>query len=175
MIRYFRKEKWSPYLVGGLIGCLLTALVAFNHTIGASTAIARVAALIENGLNSAHVKKTPYFSKLLGDGVVFNWSVVFIIGVFLGAFISSKLVLNKSIRGETLWVHAFGKSKIVRHVGAFIGGFLLLFGARVANGCTSGHAISGGAQLSITSFVFMLTLFAVGIPVSHLLYKRRVL
>ncbi len=173
MIQYLKRDKWSPYLVGALIGCLLTGLVVSKHTIGASTAIARVAALIENGVSSTHVKQTPYFSKLLEDGLIFNWSILFLLGLFLGAWTSSKLVQNKSDYKEGTLVSAFGVSKIVRKITAFIGGFLLLFGARMANGCTSGHAISGGAQLSITSFVFMLTLFAVGIPVSHLLYKRR--
>jgi len=173
MINYLRKDKWSPYLVGALIGCLLTGLVACNHTIGASTAIARVAALIENGVSSTHVKSTPYFFKLLQDGLFFNWSVLFLVGIFLGAWTSSKLVQNKSSRVEGIWISAFGHGKFFRNIAAFIGGFFLLFGARVANGCTSGHAISGGAQLSIASFVFMLTIFSVGIPVSHFLYKRR--
>jgi uncharacterized membrane protein YedE/YeeE len=56
---------------------------------------------------------------------------------------------------------------------AFAGGALLLFGARLAGGCTSGHVISGIAQLTIGSFIFGMAVFASGILTARTLYKRR--
>ena len=56
---------------------------------------------------------------------------------------------------------------------AFVGGALLLFGARLAGGCTSGHMISGIAQLTIGSFIFGISIFASGIVTARMLYKRR--
>ena len=60
-----------------------------------------------------------------------------------------------------------------RMVMGFIGGFILLLGARIAGGCTSGHCISGGLQLAVSGWVFMIALFAVGIPAAMMIYKKR--
>jgi uncharacterized membrane protein YedE/YeeE len=46
---------------------------------------------------------------------------------------------------------------------AFAGGLLMLFGARIADGCTSGHGSSGSAQLAFGSFVAIGAMFAGGI------------
>ena len=51
---------------------------------------------------------------------------------------------------------------------SFIGGFLVILGARFAGGCTSGHAISGGIQLAASGYLFMLGVFALGIPTAFL-------
>lgn len=55
---------------------------------------------------------------------------------------------------------------------AFVGGFLLLFGARLAGGCTSGHIITGMTQLATASFLFAAVVFAVGIPVAKFINSR---
>ena len=54
----------------------------------------------------------------------------------------------------------------------FLGGFLVLFGARMAGGCTTGHVLSGMAQLSIAGFLFAAAVFAGGIPTALLLKRR---
>jgi len=58
-------------------------------------------------------------------------------------------------------------------VHAFLGGALLLFGSRLAGGCTSGHMMSGISQLTIGSFVFGISIFVSGIITAHILYKKR--
>ncbi len=172
MKEFFKQDRWSPYLVGILIGLLLTLLLTAGYTIGVSTAVARAGALIENIFAAKHLEKTPYFRALLSDKVILDWKILFIIGIFLGSFIASKLAPKSKLSHNTVWVRQFGVSPRKRKFFAFIGGIFLLFGARVANGCTSGHAISGGAQLSLTSWVFMLSLFAVGIPTSMYIYSK---
>ncbi|MCH9621599.1 MAG: hypothetical protein S4CHLAM20_10230 [Chlamydiia bacterium] len=172
MKAFLKKEVWSPYLVGAFIGLLLTALLSIGYKIGVSTGISRVGALVEQVVSGSHIESTPYFAGLLSDYVIFNWKILFIVGMFLGAYASARLTPKKNEASNTLWTKAFGTSKARRNVAAFAGGFLLLFGARLANGCTSGHAISGGAQLAVTSWVFMMALFAVGIPTSLLMYRK---
>ena len=172
MKKFLLRDRWSPYLVGSLIGFLLTFLVTAGYTIGVSTGVARVAALLENTLAHSHLQKTPYFLGLLADRVILDWKILFIIGIFFGALIASKLSSKNNLVTNTIWVNQFGTSKSKRKFAAFLGGFFLLFGARLANGCTSGHAISGGAQLSLTSWVFMLSLFAVAIPTSMYIYSK---
>ncbi|MDQ7055386.1 MAG: YeeE/YedE thiosulfate transporter family protein [Persephonella sp.] len=46
---------------------------------------------------------------------------------------------------------------------AFLGGFLLIFGARMAGGCTSGLMFSGGMQLAVSSLLFCIFAFAGGL------------
>ena len=50
-----------------------------------------------------------------------------------------------------------------------VGGFLVGFGARWANGCTSGHAISGLANLQLSSLVVVIGFFIGGLVSAHLL------
>jgi uncharacterized membrane protein YedE/YeeE len=54
---------------------------------------------------------------------------------------------------------------------AGIGGVLVLFGARMAGGCTSGHGLSGGLQLALSSWVFLITMFIVGVLFAALLFR----
>jgi hypothetical protein len=49
------------------------------------------------------------------------------------------------------------------------GGFLVGFGARYAGGCTSGHAISGLADLQIPSLVAVIGFFVGGLFVTFVL------
>lgn len=59
------------------------------------------------------------------------------------------------------------KDRISR-IKLFIGGIFLLFGARMANGCTSGHMMSGIMQLSVSSIIFTIVLF----PIAMIAAKR---
>lgn len=173
MISYLRKEKWSPYLVGALIGTLLTVILVIGYQIGVSSGVGRMGLLLEEAIAPDHSGTTPYLQKLLADHVIFDWKVLFVLGLFFGSMISSKLSAAKTCQKNTIWKGAFGPSKLKRYVTAFIGGILLLFGARIADGCTSGHAISGGAQLSIVSWAFMMAVFALAIPTSLILYRKK--
>jgi hypothetical protein len=55
---------------------------------------------------------------------------------------------------------------------AFAGGFLMLMGARIADGCTSGHGISGIAQLSVGSLIAVTAMFTGGILAALLFFRR---
>ena len=63
------------------------------------------------------------------------------------------------------------KSFIRKYVHSFIGGFLLLYGARMADGCTSGHMMSGMMQGSISGYVFAISVFATAIPTAIIVKK----
>lgn len=137
----------NPVLGGCLIGAAQAMSVLLSgKTLGISSAYSDVAAHIMsllkgNGLASA------------GFG-----NIVFAAGVGLGA----KLV---SLRAPVLDGAGIGLSVPV----ALAGGFLTIFGARMAGGCTSGHGISGMSTLSVSSFVTMVGMFGGGIVVQLLL------
>lgn len=62
---------------------------------------------------------------------------------------------------------------MTRFAAAAAGGFLLLFGARLAGGCTSGHILSGVSQLAISSIVFFIAAFGSAVVTAKLLYDRK--
>lgn len=172
-MNFLQKDKWPPYVVGALIGILLSFVFTYGHQIGVSSGVARLSALMAFAVDSSSIQPGSYFETLLSNHTIFDWRILIVVGLFLGAWLASWLSVEKVPPKNTIWISRFGSSKPKRYVAAFIGGFLLLIGARFADGCTSGHAISGGAQLSVVSWVFMMTLFATGIPVSYLLYRKK--
>ena len=53
----------------------------------------------------------------------------------------------------------------------FVAGFIMLFGARIADGCTTGHGLSGIAQLAVGSFIAVGAMFAGGIATATMLRR----
>lgn len=78
--------------------------------------------------------------------------MLFLIGTFLGSLLS--VLVSRTFRLEQVPVtraQQFGGSTTKRLVAAFVGGVIIMFGARMAGGCTSGHGISGSLQLALSS------------------------
>ncbi|TDE40788.1 YeeE/YedE thiosulfate transporter family protein [Antarcticimicrobium sediminis] len=104
-----------------------------------------------------------------------NYSLVFVIAMVLGGFVSVKMRggLDKAERAmPALWRANFGDSVAKRNIAVFVGGFIVLYGARLAGGCTSGHMMSGMMQTSISGYLFTAGAFAAAVPVAMMLYKK---
>jgi uncharacterized membrane protein YedE/YeeE len=102
-----------------------------------------------------------------------GWYMMLLVGVFLGALLSSRLSGDRSdMSVPPPWRWRFGGSTAKRFGFAFLGGAVMVFGARVAGGCTSGHGISGTLQLAASSWVFMPLAFAVAVATAFLMYGR---
>lgn len=165
-----RKKRWSPVLVGTGIGLLnVVTFYLLNQTIGTSSAFEQLGVYLYSLFAPAYLASSeyPYMQT-----PVINWYVAFVVGIFFGAWISAKLSGYTPQAIPSVWQANFGPSKTIRALGAFVGGFVLMFGARIARGCTSGHAISGGMQLHTAGWMFMIALFVSGIVTAHLLYKK---
>lgn len=112
-----------------------------------------------------------------------NYDFVFVLSIPLGAFIVYMFnrFRNKDVNaikynnsyvtaeGETDEKHkvinTHSKRNLIKpYVTSFIGGFVLLYGARMADGCTSGHMMSGMMQGSVSGYIFAASVFAVAIP-----------
>ena len=170
----FKKSSWSAYVAGTGIGIVTWFTFLFAHKApGVSTTFVRLYGFLIGIVSKHHVFATPYLSKYVEYKPVFEWQFAFVIGIFFGALISAKLsgVTFSSI--PYIWGERFGYSKKVRRVSAIFGGFLVLFGARIAGGCTMGHGISGGIQLATYSYIFLFTLFLSGIITAKLIYKTK--
>jgi uncharacterized membrane protein YedE/YeeE len=101
------------------------------------------------------------------------WQVALVAGIALGAFASAKL--SGAVRQpiSPIWARALGShTPGRRYAVAFVAGFLMLFGARIADGCTSGHGLSGLAQLAVGSTVAVAAMFAGGIAAATLMLRR---
>jgi len=141
-----------------LLGLVLfTAFLLAGHGLGASGGIAR---LLGAGMNVAapeHVQTNFFFGRYINQPLV-HWIVPLILGVVLGGFVSAKL--GGRLKFETL--RGPGISPRTRLIFALLGGAVAGYGARLARGCTSGQALTGGAILSVGSWAFMMALFAGG-------------
>jgi uncharacterized membrane protein YedE/YeeE len=179
MKRLLRSPRWSPYLVGAAIGVLSwITFAAMGKALGTSTTMVRAAGLIERTVAESHVEDNAYFTRYLGTAAdpkpVFEWQFALVVMLVVGAWLAAKLA-RSTFREQVpdLWRWRFGESRALRYAGAFLGGAILLFGARLAGGCTSGHGISGGLQLAVSSWVFIFAMFLSGILAAFALYGRK--
>ena len=171
MMNALKRRSWSPYLVGAGIGVLSWfAFLTADHPLGITTAFEHTAALGERAMAPSLAADNPYFEK---ESPKIGWEWMLVVGVFLGALISSKLSGDRGAPTvPPMWASRFGDGKAGRLLAAFLGGVLLMMGARIAQGCTSGHGISGTLQLAASSWLFTVIIFATGIATAFLLYGK---
>lgn len=165
----FNLARWSPYLVGFLIGVLswLSFLIS-KRPIGVSTAFARLSGMIEKIFIGKKVEQKEYYKNYEPK---VDWEVMLVIGVIVGSFVSASLSGNFNISiVPRLWLVNFGNTPLLRLIIALIGGIFVGFGARMSGGCTSGHGISGTMQLAVTSWIALFSFFIGGIISAHLLF-----
>ena len=148
----------DPYVAGTGLGLvLLAAFVIAGRGLGASGAFASSAAGVVAAASPARAAANPYFARYLsGDGPWHEWPLLEIVGVVIGGFLSALAAgrLRATIeRGPRLGVRS-------RLAFAFAGGSVMGIGAVLARGCTSGLALTGGALLSVGSWLFMMAAFA---------------
>lgn len=175
--------------VGGLLlGLVFFAAVLLVKPIGVSTQFVILDGIVADAVNPDLVTKTEdgytstnaYLAKSNGKYAKnisnpLNYSFVFVLAMAVGGFLSvmARGGLDKSERTmPALWRANFGDSPMKRYAAAFIGGFIVLYGARLAGGCTSGHMMSGMMQTSLSGYIFAAGAFAAAIPVSLMLFKK---
>jgi hypothetical protein len=174
----FGKRRWSPYVVGVGIGVLSWITFAFmGKALGTSTTMAKLAGAATGVVAPDHVAGNAYYGKYFAPDagkVMFDWQFFLVLALPVGAWLGARLGRADGERfTETvpdLWRERFGGSTALRYGAAFGGGAVMLFGARMAGGCTSGHGISGGLQLAVSSWTFFVAMFASGVAAAFLLF-----
>ena len=170
------RQRWfcckNPWFAGvsiGLLSWFASALV--NQPLGVSTALSSVSGEVAAPILGRNVFLTDaYWIKFPFS---LDYGVLFLVGIFLGGLVNA--ITSHTFRWEKVprvWREHFGRSVGARMAVAFIGGVLVLFGARMAGGCTSGHGLSGGLQLALSSWIFLVTMFVVGVLFATLLFRR---
>jgi uncharacterized protein len=163
------KKVWNPFLAGGLIGILAsTVVIVWGKIIGFSFSFVSVASLFMAVFGQDNMV---FIQEKFAQQSLINYYVVLAIFTIIGSAISVKLSHSKPNGIPLLWKRRFGDSATRRNAGAFIGGLIMMVGGIFAGGCTSSHAISGGAAFAVSAYMFMGGMFASGIVTAFILYK----
>lgn len=166
-VHKIEKVKDRTWIFAGfglaVLSCIVFLKVGMDRPVGASTAYPYLADVISGTTSN------DYFTKIGKSG---SWEVIFLGGTFLSGLIISLLRKDFKIRLlHSIWEKHKGSNPGKRIFWAFFGGFILIFGARMAGGCTSGHVISGGMQLAVSSLIFAIFVFAGLLITGKLFYK----
>ncbi len=161
---------WSPYLAGALTGgvIIISAWIAGNY-FGASTCFVRVSGFIEQIFAPDKVAGMTYYQWF---GPKVDWQVMMVLGILIGAVISS--VTDGSFKIQSvpdMWKTRFGSNAVTRGIVAFLGGVVLMFGARLAGGCPSGYGLGALVQIAVSGLIVILCFFAGGILVAQIIYR----
>jgi len=160
----------NPYLAGGLLGVVLfLAFFVTGNGLGASGGLNRIVVYFQNLVVPEHIDQVPYLIKMAGGNMnpLDSWIVYLTLGTLLGGLLSG--LLGRRVRLETNKGPRIGNK--TRWIMAFLGGILMGYGARLARGCTSGQALSGGAVLSVGSWAFMFAVFAGAYALAYFLRR----
>lgn len=162
------KNKDKKWIYSGIALAILSVIVfsssVTNRPIGASTTFPYFGDLI------AGLTNNDYFKKIQTPG---NWELIFLTGAFIAGLIIS--IIKKDFKITLLhenWIKYKGSSSQKRIIWSFAGGFILIFGARMAGGCTSGHILSGGMQIAFSSLTFAIFVFIGLLAMGKLFYKN---
>ncbi|MGG7564990.1 YeeE/YedE thiosulfate transporter family protein [Rhodovulum sp. DZ06] len=174
---------------GVLLGVVFFLAVALVKPIGVSTQFVILDGILwdaaspevvtqaaEGGYTSTNAylaKSGGKYAKSVANPI--NYSFLFVLAMMAGAGLSAWARGGIGAAEKTmpqLWRESVGGSAAKRYAAAFLGGFVVLYGARLAGGCTSGHMMSGMMQTALSGYIFAAGAFAAAIPVAFYLYNR---
>ncbi|MFC6638174.1 YeeE/YedE family protein [Sulfitobacter sp. JBTF-M27] len=175
--------------IGGvLLGVVFFAAVLLVKPIGVSTQFVILDGILTDAVNADFITQTDegytstnaYMAKSGGKYAKsaanpLNYSFVFVLAMMAGAALSAFArggVGRDEKRLPAIWKANYGDTPMKRYMVAFLGGFIVLYGARLAGGCTSGHMMSGMMQTSLSGYVFAAGAFAAAVPTAMMMYKR---
>jgi len=173
------KEPWPWYVAGPLIGLFVPLLLIFgNKNFGISSSLRHICAMCV----PMDIKYFKY------DWKSEKWSLFYVFGIMIGGFLASQYLMGNAkvdISAETVEdLSALGVTDFSSYlpgdifswnelltvkgmVFMVIGGLLVGFGTRYANGCTSGHSISGLSNLQFSSLLATISFFVGGLIMTH--------
>ena len=160
------KNNLNPYIGGILIGLtLLFVEFLLGRGLSASKFFAEVIALLGSIIAPSYIKSHIYFHKY---AKFFDYTMFLIIGASIGGLVSAyqRKRLGFSLdKGPNI-------SEKGRLTFAFIGGIITGIGVRLARGCTSGQALTGGATLAVGSWLFMFSVFIGGYLFAYIVRRE---
>ncbi|MBI4427815.1 MAG: YeeE/YedE family protein [Ignavibacteriales bacterium] len=165
------KPYMNPYVAGiGLGLVLLLSFVVMGRGLGASGAFTSVVAVGVKTVAPAHAQSSEFYQEYLPANThpLKDWLVFEVAGVIIGGFISGSLA-GRTRRSVDRGPNATPNMRLTY---AFFGGALIGFGSKLARGCTSGQALTGGAVLSLGSWIFMIAVFVGAYAVAYVVRRQ---
>ncbi|WP_136441383.1 YeeE/YedE thiosulfate transporter family protein [Pacificoceanicola onchidii] len=174
-------------LGGVLLGLVFFAAVLLVKPIGVSTQFVILNGIVTDVVNPEFITQTDegytstnaYMAKSNGKYAKnaanpVNYSFIFVLAMMAGAALSAfgRGLDREDKRLPAIWKANFGDTPWKRYAVAFLGGFIVLYGARLAGGCTSGHMMSGMMQTALSGYIFAAGAFLAAIPTAMMLYKE---
>ena len=175
-------QTWPWWFSGSMIATILFFLLYFGETFGFSGNLSTICAAVGLG------KKATLFNFNWKDK---SWNLMFLAGAVIGGFIAKHYLsaaIPIQVSAATIAdlarlgiaaptgmqpLELFGTKALfsIKGFGLLaVGGLLIGFGTRYAGGCTSGHAISGLADLQIPSLIAVIGFFIGGLIMSFLIF-----
>ena len=181
-----------PWRLGGLaLGLVFLAAVVLVKPIGVSTQFVIFDGILWDAVNpavvvesldakSGYASPNAYLDKSGGAYAKnvanpLNYSFVFVVAMIAGAAVSALLrggVPKPERVMPPVWRANYGDSPMKRYLVAFAAGFVVLYGARLAGGCTSGHMMSGMMQTAVSGYIFAAGAFLAGIPLALFMFRK---
>jgi uncharacterized membrane protein YedE/YeeE len=160
---------WSPYIAGAVLGVtLLATFYIAGRGLGASGAITLVTAESSFTVIPKFIGRLNYFARYITPSApLINWNLFLLIGVFVGSLASASFTGMFKVQMDKAKTMGVG----TRLFTSLTGGMLIGFASRLARGCTSGVALTGGAQLALSGWIFVLAMFAAGFIVAAFLRR----
>lgn len=159
----------NPVIAGVMLGLvLLGTIVITGRGLGASGAFATTAAATIHTVTPAHASAAPYVAERIptgSAGIFGDWLVIELLAVAVGAWLSARFAGRIGATGER---DDRGRGRLSR---AVAGGALMGVGARLAHGCTSGLALTGGAMLSTGAWLFIPVAFGTAFATAFLMRR----
>lgn len=159
------RADWNPYVAGvalGLVLLLTYALMGFG--LGSSAAVTRIAVAGAHVVAPAAIEDNPYLGTYVQGGAnpLADWMVFEVLGVLLGGVLAAYSARRMHRPTHANMQKGPTASRARRIAYAIVGGVMMGFAARLARGCTSGQALTGGAVMAFGSWIFMFAVFAGG-------------
>ena len=160
--------RWIPTAFA-LAGVIVFIFATFGPPASSSGFVSVLKGFLQM-VSPAYVASKVHYQMIPGPG---SWLMAFVLGMAVGGFIAGR-TFGLPVRDvPEIWEERFGPSRTKRYTATFIGGFLILFGSRLAGGCTLGLYISGSTQLAISGLYFGIVIFAVAMLTARIVYGRR--
>lgn len=166
-----RKSPLAWWAAGLMLGLVQIMAVGLAKPLGVSTQFVVADAHVLKEISPEYTQAHPLIGSEKYQKIGYGWwlNIGLIAGACIAAVLSGRWRLRKS---STWWQSTYGPSVAGRMLAGFIGGFLILLGARFAHGCTSGQFASGWAQLSFSVVPFTVAMFTFGIITAFIVYRK---
>jgi hypothetical protein len=134
-MRWLRQQEW-PWWQAALMLGVLSMLIWYtaNTSLGTSTTFSRAAGMIVGVVAPEHVASNAYYKQ---HKPIVDWQFMLVLGIPVGAYLAARLgrgTVQFTTKLPEAWVNRFGTSKARRWIIGVLGGILVGFGARFADG-----------------------------------------